>query len=110
MNQLLDITVKKSADECLNNFVNRFTKGEITDDIAEIIISKPAGLKNIDIITLLTKETGLVSSTSEARRLIKQNAVKVNGAVIDSIDYLCENSKQFLLQVGKKIANKIKID
>jgi len=100
---------KKSADECLNNFVNRFTKGEITDDIVEINIKKPDGLKNIDIITLLTKETKLVSSTSEARRLIKQNAIKIDGATVDSIDYLCENSKQFLLQVGKKIANKIKI-
>ena len=64
----------------------------------------------IDIITLLTKSLGIITSTSEVRRLIKQNAIKIGGVTINSIDYQCVNNEEFLLQVGKKIAFKIIIN
>ena len=42
--------------------------------------------------------------------LIKQNAIKIGGVTINSIDYQCVNNEEFLLQVGKKIAFKIIIN
>ena len=44
----------------------------------------------------------MVASTSEALRLIKQGAVKVNQEKVDSKDFQIEVNKKTLIQVGKK--------
>ena len=100
---------KKIGEICTNNFINRFSKNEITSDISKEHISKPKGIEDIDIMTLLTKELKIFNSTSEVRRLIKQGAVKIDGDLIDAIDYKCPNDREFLLKVGKKIAHKVTI-
>ena len=48
------------------------------------------------------KSSKLVASTSEALRLIKQGAVKVNQEKVDSKDFQIEANKKTLIQVGKK--------
>jgi tyrosyl-tRNA synthetase len=48
-----------------------------------------------------------VGSTSEARRLISQKAVKIDSEPISSINYDCSDLTEFLLQIGKKKAYKI---
>lgn len=54
-------------------FESRFSKGKIPDDIQTI--QKPAGVLNLlDLFV----ELELIKSKSEGRRLIQQNAVKVN--------------------------------
>ena len=101
---------EKTGKSCTDNFVSRFSNKEITDDIELKKIKKPDNSNAIDIITLLTKSLGIITSTSEVRRLIKQNAIKIGGVTINSIDYQCVNNEEFLLQVGKKIAFKIIIN
>ena len=98
---------EKIGKTCVNNFVNRFSNNEVTDDIELKTIKKTNDSEVIDIIMLITKALNIISSTSEVRRLLKQNAIKIDGKIIDSIDYQCINNKQFLLQVGKKIAFKV---
>ena len=100
----------KNAKKCLDNFVDRFSNKEITDDIELKTITKTSDSEVIDIIMLITKSLNIISSTSEVRRLLKQNAIKIDGMIIDSIDYQCAVNKQFLLQVGKKIAFKVIIN
>ena len=56
------------------------------------------------IIDLITKNIKAISSTSEVRRLIKQNAIKIDSNTIDSIEYNCAGHSKFLLQIGKKRA------
>jgi tyrosyl-tRNA synthetase len=56
------------------------------------------------IIDLITKNIKAITSTSEVRRLIKQNAIKIDSNVINSIDYNCVGHSEFLLQIGKKKA------
>ena len=99
----------KIGEECADNFINRFSNKQVTSDISTELIKKAENIKNIDIMTLLTKELKTFDSTSEVRRLIKQGAVKINDNPVNAIDYKCPNNKEFLLKVGKKIAYKVTI-
>ena len=98
---------KKLALQAQENFLKRFQKKELTDDIAKIKIKCDTSSGSTEIISILVKKTNILQSTSEARRLIKQNAVKIDGKVITSFDFLCPKSQQFILQVGKRRAYKI---
>ena len=49
----------------------------------------------------------VIKSTSEVRRLISQNAIKIDSKPITNIDYDCSTDSEFLLQIGKKKAYKI---
>ena len=98
---------EKIAKTCLDNFVNRFSNNEVTDDIELKTVKNTNDSGVIDIIMLITKSLNIISSTSEVRRLLKQNAIKIDGKIVDSIDYQCIDNKEFLLQVGKKVAYKV---
>ena len=98
---------QKKATDAKNNFIERFQKKNISDDIPNIEI-KING-KELTIIDLMAKEIDAVASTSDARRLIEQNAVKIDSIPISSIKYDCSKHQKFLLQVGKKKAYKISL-
>ena len=54
-------------------------------------------------IVELLANSGLVSSRSEARRLIKQRAVKLDGVVIDNENEIIKlKSEEAILRVGKR--------
>jgi tyrosyl-tRNA synthetase len=101
---------EKIGKYCSSNFVNRFSNKKLTDDIELREIKKDINIDKIDIISLLTKSLEAVSSSSEVRRLVKQNAIKVNGKTVNSIDFQCVNNTEFHIQVGKKIAFRVIID
>ena len=56
----------------------------------------------------LLKHIGFTSSTSEARRLIGQKALKINDRTVESIDEELF-SGEYLLKLGKKKFLKVKI-
>ena len=97
----------KKATEAKNNFIERFQNKKISDDIPNIEIKLNG--KELTIIDLMTKEIDAVTSTSDARRLIEQNAVKIDSIPISSIKYDCSKHQKFLLKVGKKKAYKISL-
>tara|TARA_B100001063_G_C16773346_1_gene563205 strand:+ start:3599 stop:4807 length:1209 start_codon:yes stop_codon:yes gene_type:complete len=98
---------KKKANEAKDNFIGRFQKKDITKDIPDVEIdSEGTVLKIIDLITLKLKA---IASTSDVRRLVSQNAVKIDTKPITDINYDCNKHKKFLLQIGKKKAYKISI-
>ena len=97
---------KKIAIKCKENFLKRFQKKELTDDLKEISV-KVGKKSGLNIISLLVDKGKILSSTSEARRLINQNAIKINQNPISSLEYDCSNYKQFILSVGKKRVFKI---
>lgn len=101
---------KEIGKNCISNFVNRFSNNKITDDIELKEIKKDANTDKIDIVSLLTRSLKAISSSSEVRRLVKQNAIKINGKTINHIDFQCINNAEFLLQVGKKIAFRVIIN
>ena len=101
---------EKVGKSCVENFINRFSNKKITDDIEQKKIKKTSNNSRINIVDLLTNSLKVIPSSSEVRRLVKQNAIKVDGIIIDSINYQCVNDEEFILKIGKKIAFKVIIN
>jgi tyrosyl-tRNA synthetase len=95
---------KDDAENAKNTFLDRFQKGAKPKDIETFSISMD---EDIAIGNLL-KESGLVQSTSEAMRLVKQGAVKINDKKIDDPKLSIEKNQELLVQVGKRRFLKIK--
>ena len=95
---------KEDAENAKNTFLNRFQKGAKPKDIETFSIS----LDDDIAIGNLLKESGLVQSTSEAMRLVKQGAVKINDEKIDDPKLSIEKNQELLVQVGKRRFLKIK--
>ncbi|MCP4932716.1 MAG: tyrosine--tRNA ligase, partial [bacterium] len=87
-----------AAVKANENFVARFRKGAIPDDMPEVTLSAGEGLP----ISNLLKEAGLVTSTSEALRMIKQGAVKIDGERIEDKGLVLNAGSQQVVQVGKR--------
>jgi len=97
---------EKTAIAAEENFKNVFQKGNIPENLEEINIGNH--LENDEIwIVKLIKLAGMASSNSEARRLIQQGAVKINGEKIEDIEKNIKVDKEFVLQVGKRRFAKI---
>ena len=95
---------KEDAENAKNTFLERFQKGAKPKDIETFSIS----LDDVIAIGNLLKESGLVQSTSEAMRLVKQGAVKINDEKIDDPKLSIEKNQELLVQVGKRRFLKIK--
>jgi tyrosyl-tRNA synthetase len=96
-----------AADAAEQDFIQRFQKNALPDDIPELTLTLAA--EKIQIANLL-KDAGLVESTSEALRMIKQGAVKLDGEhkVEDSKMEFAKGSSH-IVQVGKRKFAKISL-
>jgi tyrosyl-tRNA synthetase len=94
------------AKAALENFEARFQRGVLPDDIEELQIN--VGGQGMPIANLL-KNAGLVESTSEALRLIKQGAVKVDGEKLEDPKVLISAPGKRIYQVGKRKFARIEI-
>jgi len=90
---------RDAAKRANENFVARFRKGAMPDDMPEVMLQ--AGEEGLPIGNVL-KDAGLVSSTSEAMRMIKQGAVKINGQRVDDRGLRCSGGSVDVYQVGKR--------
>ncbi|CAK8716025.1 tyrosine--tRNA ligase [Candidatus Electrothrix laxa] len=88
-----------AADAAEKNFEQIFKRHELPDEVPEknIIVEG----KSIWLPKLL-HEAGLVQSTSEGRRMVKQNAVSVNGEKVADVDAEVPTDGEVLLKVGKR--------
>ncbi len=88
------------AEKALENFEARFQQGAIPDEMDEIeLISKDAG--GYAIANLL-KDAGLVGSTSDGLRMIKQGAVKIEGEKVENPKLIIALGTRQVYQVGKR--------
>ena len=83
------------AKQAQKNFIDRFAKNKTPDEMDEF--SFPNGIK----IANLLKDSNLVSSTSEAFRMIQQGAAKIDGEKITDKD-LEPSIGTSVYQVGKR--------
>ena len=92
-------------------FINRFSKGNEPTEIKLIRLSIKAS--SISIIDLLSSEElgdkRLCKSKSEARRMISQGAVKIDGNKVTDETFLIQNPSENTFQVGKLKHLKIKL-
>lgn len=95
---------KQEALDAHQDFLQKFQKNAIPDDIEEMemVVSE----EGVGIASLI-KEAGLLPSTSEAFRMIKQGAVKIDGEKLDDKSKSFTQGQQFVLQVGKRKFKKI---
>jgi len=93
-----------AAQKALENFEARFQRGALPEDMPEISLDVPA--EGIAIANLL-KAAALVETTSEAMRLIKQAAVKIDGEKIEDVKLVIKPETQHVYQVGKRKFAKI---
>lgn len=84
-----------AARSAREHFETVFQKKEVPDEVAEYKISGSSLV--IDVMV----DSGLASSKSEARRLVEQGGVKVDGEKVDSIEFEFGDSEA-MLQVGKR--------
>ena len=87
------------GENCKNAFLKRFQKGALPDDIDEVEYAIDG--ESIPLVNLL-KETGMVASTSEASRLIKQGGVKIESQKVDDPKKKIELGTKQVYQVGKR--------
>lgn len=88
----------RAAGAARAGFEAQFSRGEVPDDIPEFRLS--SGEKTIYLPRVL-KEAGLVASTSDARRLIKQGAVSIDGKKLQA-EEIEVRASQAVLKVGKR--------
>ena len=89
---------KTAAESAKADFIQRFQKNAIPDDMPELSIALADGMP----IANLCKQAQLCSSTSDAMRMVKQGAVKINGEKIEDPRQVIQEQASFVLQVGKR--------
>jgi tyrosyl-tRNA synthetase len=89
----------EDGQQARDGFDNQFKKGEVPDDIEEITID--VGDEGMAIANLL-KDAGLTVSTSEALRMIKQGAVKIDGEKVQDKSLVISRGLKAIFQVGKR--------
>ena len=95
-----------AAEAAHQEFINRFQKGALPDDLPEMDVVTENG--DIAIANLL-KEAGLVTSTSDAMRMIKQGAAKIEGEKITDNKLVISAGSTAVYQVGKRKFAKITV-
>jgi len=95
---------EESAYLAETNFINQFQKKNIPDDIEEVSLVLSEG--SIPLANLL-KDCEMTSSTSEAIRMIKQGAVRIDEKKIIDTKYKISSGTSAVYQVGKRKFKKI---
>jgi tyrosyl-tRNA synthetase len=96
---IADFHSVEAAAEAEQAFVNQFSKGQMPNEIEETLLAA-GNWKILDILS----ETGLAGSKGEAKRLIQQGGVKLDGEKISDVqtEISLTSEKSFIIQAGKR--------
>ncbi len=83
----------KDAEE---RFKQVFQRGQLPSEMPSFAYAAPTGI--VDVLV----NVGLAPSKSEARRLIGQSGVKINGETVGSSDLELDQFGEMVIQVGKR--------
>lgn len=97
----------KAARAAEADFIQRFQKSAIPEELPEKSIKCTDG--KIPIGNLL-KDADMVASTSEAMRMIRQGAVKIDGVRVEDVKLVLQAGTSGVVQVGKRRFAKISLD
>jgi tyrosyl-tRNA synthetase len=96
---------EKKAVASQEAFVSQFSKGELPEDIEIQEVAGAQPMTGSEYLVL----GGMVESKSEARRLMKQGGVKVEGKVLNEDEIIEIKDMPILFQVGKRKFKKFKL-
>ncbi len=88
-----------AAEAAKQEFISRFREGAMPDDMPEFTLEADGGTLGI---AHLLKGAGLVSSTSEAFRMIKQGAVRIDGERVEDRSLTIDAGSTNVYQVGRR--------
>lgn len=88
---------KAAAETAYKDFISRFQQGEFPDNLQVTPVSN-------FLLTHILKELGFVSSTSDAMRMIRQGAVKVDGERVEDLKFSIDPNLNctYKIQSGKR--------
>lgn len=87
-------------------FIARFQRHQLPDDLPEVVVqSWEDGLP----LPNLLKEAALVASTTEARSLLRQGAVRIDGERIEDPDRRFTSGARHVVQVGKRRVASVRV-
>jgi tyrosyl-tRNA synthetase len=95
-----------AAEDAVTEFQQRFKKGALPDDMPECQVSADGGRLPI---TNLLKEAALTRSTTEARRMIEQGAVRMDGERVEDLGMEVAAGTTGVFQVGKRRFAKVTV-
>lgn len=95
-----------SAEERFN-YVHR--RKNIPEQLEEQVINYSAGERTLPIVGIL-RQMGRIKSNSEARRLIEQGGVRIDGAVINDINYSVSPRDGQVIQIGKRYFRRLRYE
>ena len=96
-----------AAEAAKQDFISRFSRGALPDDMPEIEIT----LEQDSIrIAALLKQSGLTTSTNESFRMIDQGAVKLDGEKVTDRGLDLARGRVVVAQVGKRKFSRITIN
>lgn len=96
---------KVAAEKAAQHFVSVFREGAIPE---EIPVAEWKGNKEVSVVDLLV-EMQMLNSKSEARRMIENKGVKINGEKIEDTRAEVSITNGLIVQVGKRKFKKIKM-
>ena len=91
---------KAAAAEATEDFERRFRQGDLPEDIPEREV--PSAGAGAVLVANLLKDAGLTKSTSEARRMIRQGAVRIDGVKVEDPETTVGTGSRCVFQVGKR--------
>jgi tyrosyl-tRNA synthetase len=95
-----------AAKKALENFEARFQRGAMPDEMEEFALEVET---DVYPVANLLKEAGLTKSTSDAMRMIKQGAVKIDGEKISDPKLQIPVGTKQVYQVGKRKFARVEI-
>ena len=88
-----------AADVAKQEFISRFREGAMPEDMPEVTLASEGGTLGL---AHLLQSDGLVSSTSEAFRMIKQGAVRIDGERVEDRSLTIDAGSTNVYQVGRR--------
>jgi tyrosyl-tRNA synthetase len=95
-----------AASAARDEFIARFQQGAMPEEIPELSLQTTNGRLGI---AHLLKDAGLVASTSEAFRMIKQGAVRIDGVRVEDRGLEIDAGSTAVYQVGKRKFSRVNL-
>jgi len=95
----------RAAEAALQGFIDRFQKGQLPADLPEVRLPSDGGMALVQVL----KAAAFTQTTSEARRLLQQGAVRLDGERVTDVELALNAGGTHVIQVGKRRAARVTI-
>ena len=89
----------EDGDEAHAEWKRVFSERQVPSEMAEFVLT--AGDGSVTVLQAL-RDTGLVASGGEAKRLVKQGGVSIDGAKVSDVSYALSAGSSYVVRAGKK--------